>query len=57
MRAYLKLTKASIGIFVLVTGLAGYAVSRSVSEPLNYFDIIIFLTGLYLVSSGSFVLN
>ncbi|USN46631.1 MAG: protoheme IX farnesyltransferase [Pseudobdellovibrionaceae bacterium] len=57
MKTYLDLTKSGIVLFVLVSGLVGYAVSYPIGHPLEYLDPVILLVGLYLVSSGSFAIN
>jgi protoheme IX farnesyltransferase len=57
MKAYFRLTKLGIGIFVVISGLAGYAVSFPIGQPLEFFQPILLIFGLYLVSAGSFALN
>lgn len=57
MRAYLKLTKFGISLFVMIVGLAGYAVAFPLGRELEVLQPILLLLGLYLVSSGSFAIN
>lgn len=57
MRIFLDLTKFGIVIFVLLTGLAGYAFSYPVGAHLEFWQPIVLLLGLYFLSSGSFALN
>lgn len=57
MKAYLQLTKFGIALFVMITGLAGYAVGFPMGQPLEIWQPIVLVIGLYFVSSGSFALN
>ncbi len=57
LKAYLKLTKFGIGLFVMIGGLAGYAVSFPVGQGLELFNPFMLLAGLYFLCSGSFALN
>lgn len=57
MKTYLDLTKFGIVIFVLLSGLAGYAVSYPIGFALEMWQPILLFLGLYLVSSGSFAIN
>jgi heme o synthase len=57
VKAYLSLTKFGIVLFVLLTGLAGYCVSFPLGHPLEWAEPLLFLLGLYFVSSGSFAIN
>lgn len=57
LKAYLKLTKAGIVGFVLLTAGAGYLLSLDSFNQLNPSVLFLFLMGLYLVCSGSFILN
>lgn len=57
MRTYLDLTKSGIVIFVLLSGLAGYAFSYPIGIHLEFWQPIVLLVGLYFLSSGSFALN
>ena len=55
IKHYLKLTKFGIVFLVLIATLAGYGFSAK--EPLHLTTVFILLFGIYLVSSGSFILN
>lgn len=57
MKVFLKLTKFGIGLFVMISGLVGYAVSFPLGQPLDVMEPILLLLGLYLVSGGSFAIN
>lgn len=57
LKSYFKLTKLGIGFFVMISGLAGYAVALPLGQPLDFVEPVLLLVGLYLVSSGSFALN
>lgn len=57
MKSFLKLTKFGIALFVMICGLAGYAVSFPLGHPLEFYQPLLLVVGLYLVSSGSFALN
>lgn len=57
IKVYQKLTKFGIVLFVLLSGLAGYAMSLPVDAEFSWGNVVFFLCGLYLVSSGSFALN
>lgn len=57
MRDFLDLTKSGIVIFVLLSGLAGYAFSYPIGAHLEFWQPIVLLLGLYFLSSGSFALN
>lgn len=57
MKDFFNLTKFGITLFVLVTATAGYAVSFPVGQPLEMWQPLMLMIGLYLVSSGSFALN
>ena len=57
MKTYLTLTKFGIAVFVLITGLAGYAVALPMGQPVEMIEPVLLLLGLYLLSSGSFALN
>lgn len=56
-KAYLDLTKSGITIFVIVCGLIGYAMGSPFGAPFDFVQILIFIAGLYLVSSGSLAFN
>ncbi len=57
MKAYLKLTKFGITLFVMISGLAGYAVSLPLGMRPDFGEPLYLLIGLYLVSAGSFAIN
>lgn len=57
LRAYLDLTKSGITLFVIVCGVIGYALGSPYGAPFEFSDILIFILGLYLVSSGSLAFN
>lgn len=57
MKLFLDLTKSGIVLFVLVSGLAGYALSASPYEPWDLLRLILTLTSLYFYSAGSFAIN
>lgn len=57
LRSYFKLTKPGIGLFVIIGGLAGYAVSFPLGQPLEIIDSVLLVVGLYLLCSGSFAIN
>ncbi len=57
MKAFFKLTKPGISLFVMISGLAGYAISLPFHRPFDLTVPCLLLFGLYLVSTGSFALN
>lgn len=57
LRIYADLTKFGIVIFVLLSGLAGYATSFQIETVFSWHHFIKFLLGLYFLSSGSLALN
>ena len=56
-RLYADLTKLGIVIFVLLAGLAGYALSFSFEDHFQWMHILSMMGGLYFLSSGSLALN
>jgi len=56
-RIYADLTKFGIVIFVLLSGLAGYATSFQIETAFDWHHLIKFVAGLYFLSSGSLALN
>ena len=52
---YARLTKQGIVLFVLLSGLAGFALSWT--PPFELEPVVLLLAGLYFVSSGSFAIN
>ena len=57
LTAYMKLTKAGIVCFALLTAGTGYLLSVDSFKQISSTVFLLFLTGLYLVCSGSFILN
>jgi len=57
LRIYADLTKFGIVIFVLLSGLAGYATSFQIETAFNWQHLLKFIFGLYFLSSGSLALN
>jgi protoheme IX farnesyltransferase len=57
MRVYLDLTKSGIVFYVLVTGLAGFALSQPVYDPIDSTRLVLTMFSLYFFSSGSFAIN
>lgn len=57
MKTYLNLTKFGIALFVMITGLAGYAVAFPLGSEAELWRPLLVVIGLYLVSSGSFAIN
>lgn len=56
-KLYSDLTKFGIVVFVLLTGLAGYATSFHIETAFSAIHLATFLGGLYFLSSGSLALN
>ncbi len=56
-KTYSDLTKFGIVIFVLLTGLAGYALSFPFERIFEWQHLVILMGGLYFLSSGSLALN
>jgi protoheme IX farnesyltransferase len=56
-KIYSDLTKFGIVIFVVLTGLAGYATSFAVETEFAWQHLATLLGGLYFLSSGSLALN
>lgn len=57
LRAYADFTKLGIVIFVLLSGLAGYATSFSVEQAFDWKHLLALVSGLFCLSSGSLSLN
>ena len=57
LKDYSRLTKLGIVVFVLLTATAGYFLSLDNIFLFSKEKYLLFILGLYLVSSGSFVLN
>ena len=56
-RLYADLTKLGIVIFVVLSGLAGYATSFQIEKTFDWNHLMWTLLGLYFISSGSLALN
>jgi protoheme IX farnesyltransferase len=57
LKLYFDLTKMGIVIFVLLTGLAGYASGYQIEVPFSLTHLMQTIFGLYLLSAGSLALN
>lgn len=57
MKSFFELTKFGISLFVLLSALAGFCVSFPVGETLEFWQPVMLLIGVYLVSAGSFAIN
>lgn len=57
LKAFFQLTKLGIGLFVMITGLAGYAVAHPFGPEFDITNAFLLVVGLYLLSSGSFAIN
>lgn len=57
LKTYSELIKLGIVIFVLLSGVAGYATSFIVEKPLDPFHLLYLLGGLFFLSGGSLALN
>ena len=56
-KAYQSLTKFGIVLFVVVVGLCGYALGIPAGLGIDFSEVIVFIIGLYSLSSGSLALN
>ena len=56
-KLYSDLTKFGIVVFVLISGLAGYATGFQIEHSFDWHHLLGTLLGLYLLSSGSLALN
>lgn len=56
-KSYQSLTKSGIVLFVLVVGLCGYSVGVTSGQGVDMSYLVLFLVGLYALSSGSLALN
>jgi protoheme IX farnesyltransferase len=56
-RLYADLTKLGIVIFVVLSGLAGYALSFDLEQVFNWHHFLCAIGGLFFLSSGSLALN
>src|SRR5690349_384222 len=57
MKLFFDLTKVGIVIFVVLSGLAGYGLSYHPGQDFSWMSLLLFVVGLYLISSGSCALN
>lgn len=57
MKQYLNLTKFGIVCFVIFTACGGYFLGVPISHQFPLNEFVLFLVGLYCLSSGSFALN
>ncbi|MES3038049.1 MAG: protoheme IX farnesyltransferase [Bdellovibrionota bacterium] len=57
IKTYIQFTKFGIVIFVLLSGLAGYALGYQSEVPFDWFHLLKTMAGLYFLSSGSLALN
>jgi heme o synthase len=57
LKTYLDLTKFGIVVFVLLSGIIGYATGYMIEQPFDWRHLLTFLGGLYFLSSGSLALN
>lgn len=57
LKEYANLTKIGIVIFVLLSGIAGYATGYQSENPFDWVHFLKTLLGIYLLSSGSLALN
>lgn len=56
-RTFADLTKLGITIFVILSGLAGYALSFAIEVPFDIRHLLFLTSGLFFLSSGSLALN
>ncbi len=56
-KTFASLTKFGIVIFVLLAGVAGYATSFEIEKVFELKHFLLFIAGLYFLSSGSLALN
>ncbi|MCJ8275747.1 MAG: protoheme IX farnesyltransferase [Bdellovibrionales bacterium] len=57
MKKYFKLTKFGIVLFVIFTASGGYLMGHPFRQVFDTLVLVIMITGLYFMSSGSFALN
>ena len=57
IKSYLEITKFGIVIFVMFSGLVGFAMGNPYGTSLDWSEIFVFILGLYFLSSGSLVFN
>lgn len=57
LKSYLVLTKFGITLFAVLSALSGYLVGFPMGAPISAIDLILLITGLYFICSGSFSIN
>lgn len=57
LKSYLELTKSGIVIFVIFSGLVGFVLGTPFGRPFEISGVLVFLMGLYFLSSGSLAIN
>jgi protoheme IX farnesyltransferase len=57
MKTFLNLTKFGIALFVIISGLIGYAIALPFGQGFDVIEPILLIVGLYCLSSGSFAIN
>lgn len=57
LKAYLELTKSGIVTFVIFSGLVGFVLGSPFGQGFEVQEVIVFLVGLYFLSSGSLAIN
>lgn len=57
MKSFLDLTKSGIVCFVLISGMAGFALSATPYEPWDWPRLLWTMAALYFFSAGSFAIN
>ncbi|MBX3039712.1 MAG: protoheme IX farnesyltransferase [Bdellovibrionaceae bacterium] len=57
LKVYANLTKFGIVVFALFAGVAGYATGFLVEQPFDWRHLMLSMSGLYFLSSGSLALN
>ncbi len=57
LKIYTDLTKFGIVVFVLLSGVAGYATGFVIENPFDWHHFLKTILGLYFLSSGSLALN
>lgn len=56
-KAFADLTKLGIVIFVVMSGVAGYATSFAIEDSFNLFHLLNLVLGLFFLSAGSLSMN
>lgn len=57
LKQVLQVTKPSIILFVVLSGLMGFLVSHSTWNPIEFVHVVILCAGLAVLSGGSFAIN